>query len=533
MAIRGTLRSSSVADVLQLLALGRKSGRLVVSAPGRLGLIELEAGMLVHAALPARPGRLGELLVRTGALSPLDAPDQAETDDAALALRLLDEHPSVAAAVRDHFQALVEDAVCEIFLWSEGEFEFEPVVGVSGRIDGIAVPVDHLLLEAARRADERAEIERVVPAGTIPVAVPAQDRVAGAAVTTRQQRILSAIDGQRGIEEIARAAGLLDFDALRGLAELQAAGHIRFEQAEKRREEDVRLRRRLARALDRLGRHDAARREWSGVLTADPSDRDARFRRAVAALRCGDHRAAARDLMRHIEVTGPTAPALQNLALALEAAGRVRDALPTAEEGARRFPADGRLALSVAILRAKAGDLAGAREALDHFDGLPAAGAVKPAAYFTYGVIAHAGCGDLVRAAGLARAGLRSHPDCVDLLVHAGLVAERSGGQTEAESHYRRALELDPDKLQARRALGDVQWARGELAAAAHCYDRLPARERGAEVEYRIGAAFHAVGDHAEAEARWRAALAADAGHLAARRGLGMLRGAAAGEGGR
>ena len=48
MAIRGSLGVSSVADVLQLLALGRKSGRLLIYSPGRLVLVELEEGAIVH-----------------------------------------------------------------------------------------------------------------------------------------------------------------------------------------------------------------------------------------------------------------------------------------------------------------------------------------------------------------------------------------------------------------------------------------------------------------------------------------------------
>ena len=61
MAIKGSLREASLADVLQLLAMGQKTGCLSVTDRGSVGAIYFEHGQITHAALANRRDRLGEV----------------------------------------------------------------------------------------------------------------------------------------------------------------------------------------------------------------------------------------------------------------------------------------------------------------------------------------------------------------------------------------------------------------------------------------------------------------------------------------
>ncbi|PKL93610.1 MAG: hypothetical protein CVV20_02755, partial [Gemmatimonadetes bacterium HGW-Gemmatimonadetes-1] len=66
MAIKGSLREASLPDVVQLLFLGRRTGRLSVASDRDFASIWFEEGWITSAGLVTRPDRLGERLVAAG-----------------------------------------------------------------------------------------------------------------------------------------------------------------------------------------------------------------------------------------------------------------------------------------------------------------------------------------------------------------------------------------------------------------------------------------------------------------------------------
>ena len=72
MAIKGRLREASLPDVLQLLAMGKKTGCLSVTNKQQFGTIHFEKGRISHAAIVNRRDRLGDLLVKHGLIGPAD-----------------------------------------------------------------------------------------------------------------------------------------------------------------------------------------------------------------------------------------------------------------------------------------------------------------------------------------------------------------------------------------------------------------------------------------------------------------------------
>ena len=69
MAIRGSLREASLPDVLQLLAMGKKTGCLSVSYRSNFGYIYFDGGRISYASIVNRRDRLGDLLVKVGLIS--------------------------------------------------------------------------------------------------------------------------------------------------------------------------------------------------------------------------------------------------------------------------------------------------------------------------------------------------------------------------------------------------------------------------------------------------------------------------------
>ncbi len=69
MAIRGSLREASLPDVLQLLAMGKKTGCLSLSHRDNFGTVFFDRGRIAHASIVNRRDRLGDLLLQAGLIS--------------------------------------------------------------------------------------------------------------------------------------------------------------------------------------------------------------------------------------------------------------------------------------------------------------------------------------------------------------------------------------------------------------------------------------------------------------------------------
>src|SRR6478752_2705043 len=69
MAIKGSLKEASLPDVLQLLAMGKKTGCLSVTHRNNFGYIYFDKGRISYASVVNRRDRLGDLLVKNGLIT--------------------------------------------------------------------------------------------------------------------------------------------------------------------------------------------------------------------------------------------------------------------------------------------------------------------------------------------------------------------------------------------------------------------------------------------------------------------------------
>ncbi|MFN9203479.1 MAG: DUF4388 domain-containing protein [Gemmatimonas sp.] len=174
MSIEGRLRDLSLIEVLQLLALGRKTGTLHCHAPlqGRYGRLVFDQGAILDAAVTASPD------VASG-----PCPNRRAGDTKA-----------------------VEDAVLDVLLWRDGTFRFaagEPTAPTTG----VRLAVDPILMEGALRAEGWRRIEARVPhARVIPTFVDIEpQQLPLLRLTPPQWEILTRVDGQRDLMALAEA----------------------------------------------------------------------------------------------------------------------------------------------------------------------------------------------------------------------------------------------------------------------------------------------------------------------------------------
>jgi len=179
MAFQGSLTELHLPDIIQLISVSGKTGVFHLSDGPLKGQIYLHDGKIVHAQLE---------------------------------------------------DAVGEEAVYTLAIWSQGEFKFEP--GAATELRTITKSNTNLLMEAARRLDEWRVLSKKIPSvDMVPEFVVQENREGQINLNTSEWMILSKIDGQRSIKTIAGTGRLSVFDVSKILYGLIATGLIRLHEA--------------------------------------------------------------------------------------------------------------------------------------------------------------------------------------------------------------------------------------------------------------------------------------------------------------
>ncbi len=171
MSFQGSLNELPLSDIVQLVAASGKTGMFSMTRASEKGYVYLQNGQITHAKLGEVEG---------------------------------------------------EDAIYALALWNQGTFQFSP--GVESEARTISRSNTNLLLEAARRSDEWKILSRKIPGtDSVPVLVSREGANGPVTLTPLEWRVVTKADGQRSIEEIARALKTSAFDIAKTLYGLVTA----------------------------------------------------------------------------------------------------------------------------------------------------------------------------------------------------------------------------------------------------------------------------------------------------------------------
>jgi len=176
MAFQGSLAELHLPDIIQLVSVSGKTGVFHLSDAAHRGNIWLHEGRIVHA----------------------------ETED-----------------------LYGEEAVYALAIWRAGEFRFEASTAAPRQT--IQKSNTNLLMEAARRLDEWRVLSKKIPSvELVPEFVILENREGQINLNTMEWLLLSKIDGERSVRQIAAAASMGVFDAAKLLYGLVATNLIRL-----------------------------------------------------------------------------------------------------------------------------------------------------------------------------------------------------------------------------------------------------------------------------------------------------------------
>ncbi|HEX6134525.1 MAG TPA: DUF4388 domain-containing protein [Longimicrobiales bacterium] len=491
MAIKGSLKEASLADVCQLLALGLKSGCLSVADGSRFGQIYFDKGRITYARIVNRRDRLGDILVREGVLAQRQLEKvlehQAREPDRRVGELLVSYNYITKSELKHYIRLQIEEAIYHLFTWSRGNFFFEPDATPDEADLVVTINPESLLLEAARRVDEWSMIEKKIPSLDLLFDID-RDRVrsSDAVLTPEQQQIIPLVDGTRTVQEVADQTRLAEFDVGKALFGLIQAGFAhrvgrKAEETVRGREAELQERRNLGIAFYRTGMMDDATREFERVLELDEKDFPARYHIALVSLREKQYRDAVKQLRTLLEERGAHYGAFMNMALALRLLDRPSDALLVLDEAEAVKPGLARTELARGIALLHTSRYLEARSAFDEFRARLRPGDRPTADYFYFAALNLATMDQLNEAESLVAQGLDIYGDSAPLLLLLGVISERRGDLDNADRSYRQALDEDPALAQAHRNLGDVAYRR-----AAHD-EALKHYLRATELDPRLG----------------------------------------------
>lgn len=523
MAVEGQLQDVSLADICQLLSMGRKTGCLTVTDRSNFGYIYFEQGRIVYATVLNRPDRLGELLVRNEVITrealAAAMEEQAQRPGRRLGQILIESTQLTEEQLRKFISVQIEEAVYHLFTWEWGSFHFEP----DQRPDEddtmlVSMNPESLLLEGARRVDEWSLIEKKIPSRDLIFRVersPGELADAEIELTSDQEKIFDLLDGERTVGDVVSTSGLVEFDVMKALYGLLQAGFIQTEGRRRGTEPDeevgsgIQQHLSLGGAYYRAGMLEDSEREYSAALEIDASAVVARERLAVIALR-GDR---PEEALAHFdalpEPRGEGAAILLNRAFALEKLSRNEEALDALNRAVEIRPEDRASALARAILLFKNRKSELASEAFRRYRDLLDNGEEPEPMYFAYAVLAAAAEGDTTQAMKLGREGLTLYPISGPILVNLGVVLERRGETDAAEALYLRAVAESPPPPQAHKNLGDLAYRRGDQAGARAHYERAVRLDPvlGDDTYLKLGNLAYKDGDPEWALELWQRAL--------------------------
>ena len=258
MALEGTLRDFSFADILQLISLQRKTGVLTLKSDENVTTVSFIDGNIVGASTLNQHTEdlIGLILLKRGEVEDGELKEALQRQEETLQRlgRILIDHGVVTIdTVRSALQQQILQIVYRIFRWNDGDYHFSQESDIDyDRELTEPMAADHIIMEGARMTDEWPFIEQRLPDRNVifihldpdrelSVVEPTDDdfddlgfsfsetpREKPAAnvepsqgqVTPDQMAVYRLVDGLDDAHEIILASPLIEFETCKALADL-------------------------------------------------------------------------------------------------------------------------------------------------------------------------------------------------------------------------------------------------------------------------------------------------------------------------
>lgn len=232
MALKGNLRDFSTTQLLNLVNLAKKTGTLVIEAPGQAAQLAFRNGKLVYAQMGQEDGNLTYILHKAGKLTDDQARVLRErashSSDKELGLLLINAGYVSQTDILLSLRAHVLDIVYRLITWAEGLFRFEQ--NLMPGDDRITVPIEleNVIIEGARRMREWERLSEELPSLDMALKFTEHPNVniRDMKLSVEEWRVVSFINPKNSMKAVARANNLTDLEIRRIVYGLLQAGLV-------------------------------------------------------------------------------------------------------------------------------------------------------------------------------------------------------------------------------------------------------------------------------------------------------------------
>src|SRR5947199_339290 len=258
MALEGTLKDFSLADIFQLIGLQRKTGVLTLRTKDDTVTVTFLDGKVVGAdSLTHRlENRLGTVLMKSGMLTNEQLARALEIQKETLQrLGFILTHYGIisADALKQALQLQILQIVYRLFRWKDGDYHFSQETTIEYDRDNVApITAESILMEGARMIDEWPIIEKRIRSSDLVFRKKpmAQDNIVVVTggdeadevdfddnappvkrrkthsgsdkirISQEEKQVYELVDGRKTVTEIVEVSRLSDFDTNKALYEL-------------------------------------------------------------------------------------------------------------------------------------------------------------------------------------------------------------------------------------------------------------------------------------------------------------------------
>ncbi len=228
MILEGLLQDFSIVELLQLIAMGRKTGLLEIDEDSdkNKANVFIQKGIVSHIRLKKNVVPINVMLIKAGLITAEQAKfahkyqqemiNKERYGAVLLKLNYISRHN-----LRKVIQEQMEEALYSLFDWQKGSFRFYD----SGELELADFPlnmsIENLILEGSRRQDEWVRILTVVPHLDVKFRFkPQEDGSQFLDLAPEEWEIMTNIDDQSSARELAMRLGLSNFSTCTILSNL-------------------------------------------------------------------------------------------------------------------------------------------------------------------------------------------------------------------------------------------------------------------------------------------------------------------------
>ena len=236
MGLKGSLRDFGISEILQLIGLQSRSGKLTVTANQMEYGIQISNGKVVRVekSPESETESLESYLMRSKAATPeqiRNVAQRAKSDLKPIEAVLVDQSVVSGADLKVFLAMRNLDLINRLFLIKDGEYEFE-AGPVSYHPNHVAeLNTEQVLMDGYRIKDELPGILKEIGSeGAIFLKRTGEFRVEEK-LDPLEDKVYRLVDGERTPTSISALARLNQFDTLKVLAELKRKGRIELKVA--------------------------------------------------------------------------------------------------------------------------------------------------------------------------------------------------------------------------------------------------------------------------------------------------------------